>query len=181
MYCTTIVNSTLTVRKVQQLQKRSYRPRGGGGGRGVEGGTYIWEWLTCSSSMPKLGVFWWHFTQKIGGLWPGEADCEFQTIMADSNLTGPFLALSVSNRPWATQNQVAHVAIAKTPQWPVQFCVFHWQCKKKEQSHKNRVIYRKNTHFVQNYGYIFSQFWHICDMIKGNESDVGNIDFELQA
>ena len=22
---------------------------------------------------------------------------------------------------------------------------------------------------------------HICDMIKGNESDVGNIDFELQA
>ena len=23
--------------------------------------------------------------------------------------------------------------------------------------------------------------YHICDMIKGNESDVGNIDFELQA
>ena len=22
---------------------------------------------------------------------------------------------------------------------------------------------------------------YICDMIKGNESDVGNIDFELQA
>ena len=28
---------------------------------------------------------------------------------------------------------------------------------------------------------IFISFWAICDMIKGNESDVGNIDFELQA
>ena len=29
--------------------------------------------------------------------------------------------------------------------------------------------------------YISSRFIYICDMIKGNESDVGNIDFELQA
>ena len=28
---------------------------------------------------------------------------------------------------------------------------------------------------------LLSVFKKICDMIKGNESDVGNIDFELQA
>ena len=37
----------------------------------------------------------------------------------------PFLSsfFLVSNRPWAAQNQAAHVAIAKTPQRPVRPCV----------------------------------------------------------
>ena len=34
-------------------------------------------------------------------------------------------------------------------------------------------IYRHQTHFVWSH--------NICDMIKGNESDAGNFDFELQA
>ena len=37
----------------------------------------------------------------------------------------PFLSsfFFVSNRPWAAQNQAAHVAIAKTPQRPVRLCI----------------------------------------------------------
>ena len=37
----------------------------------------------------------------------------------------PFLSsfFFVSNRPWAAQNQAAHVAIAKMPQRPVRLCV----------------------------------------------------------
>ena len=27
---------------------------------------------------------------------------------------------------------------------------------------------------------IVTNLWYICDMMKGNELDVGNIDFELQ-
>ena len=43
------------------------------------------------------------------------------------NIKRPFLPFLssfffVSNRPWVAQNQAAHVAIAKTPQWPVRLC-----------------------------------------------------------
>ena len=41
---------------------------------------------------------------------------------------------------------------------------------------------RLNETLISYQGLWFNfQFMHICDMIKGNESDVENIDFELQA
>ena len=45
------------------------------------------------------------------------------------------------------------------------------------------IIFQKNKCLTDPNHYKDSKMtiFHICDMIKGNESDVGNIDFKLQA